>query len=205
MRIAIPDDYQDIVHRLKCFDRLRSHEVVRFREPARSEDELVQRLRDAECVVAIRERVAFPRTLLERLPKLELLALVGRHSTVIDFPACKDLGIDVVHGTHASPDSPAELTIALILGSRRNIALEAEAMKRGERPATLAHRVRGSTLGVLGLGMIGSIVAAAGAGLGMRVLVFGREKSLAKAKELGYTVAASKTQLFEESDVLTLQ
>ena len=77
MRIAIPDDYQDIVHRLKCFELLRGHEVVRFREPARDEDELVERLRDAECVVAIRERVAFPRALLERLPKLKLLALIA--------------------------------------------------------------------------------------------------------------------------------
>src|SRR4030095_15674269 len=80
MRIVIPDDYQDIVHRLKCFELLRGHEVLRFREPARDADELAERLADAEVVVAIRERVAFPRSLLERLPKLELLALVGRHS-----------------------------------------------------------------------------------------------------------------------------
>jgi D-3-phosphoglycerate dehydrogenase len=205
MRIAIPDDYQDIVHRLKCFERLRGHEVLRFREPARNQDELVERLRDADCVVAVRERVAFPRALLERLPELRLLALVGRHSSVIDFAACKDLGIDVVHGTSASPASPAELTIALILASRRNIVLEAQGMKRGERPSTLAHRLRGSTLGVFGLGTIGSLVAAAGAGLGMRILVWGREKSLEKARQSGYERAAGKAQLFEQSDVLTLQ
>jgi D-3-phosphoglycerate dehydrogenase / 2-oxoglutarate reductase len=205
MRIAIPDDYQDVVHRLKCFELLRGHEVLRFREPARNPDELAERLRDAECVVAIRERVAFPRALLERLPKLKLLALVGRHSSVIDFAACKDLGIEVLHGTQASPASPAELTVALILASRRNIAIEAERMKRGERPVTLSHRLRGTTLGVFGLGTIGSLVAAAGAGLGMRVLVFGRENSIAKARHAGYTVATSKAELFEESDVLTLQ
>jgi D-3-phosphoglycerate dehydrogenase len=204
MRIAIPDDYQDIVHRLKCFELLRGHEVVRFREPARDFDQLVERLRDADCVVAIRERVAFPRALLERLPKLKVLALIGRHSAVIDFAACEDLGIDVVHGTSASPASPAELTVALILAARRNIAIEAERMKRGEWPATLSHRLRGSTLGVYGLGTIGSLVAAAGAGLGMKILVLGRHGSLSKAKELGYSAANSKAQLFEESDVLTL-
>ena len=128
MRIAIPDDYQDIVHRLKCFELLRGHEVARFREPARAADELAERLADAQVIVAIRERVAFPRSLLERLPKLELLALVGRHSKVIDFAACKDLGIDVVQGSSASPASPAELTLALILASRRNIVTEAERM-----------------------------------------------------------------------------
>src|SRR3954453_1515426 len=99
MRIVIPDDYQDIVHRLKCFELLRGHEVVRFREPARDADELAGRLADAQAVVVIRERVAFPRSLLERLPKLELLALVGRHSKVIDFAACKDPGIAVVHAS----------------------------------------------------------------------------------------------------------
>ena len=124
------------MHRLKCFELLRGHEVVRFREPARDEDELAERLADAQAVVAIRERVAFPRSLLERLPKLELLALVGRHSKVIDFAACKDLGIDVVQGSKASPASPAELTLALILASRRNIFTEAERMK----PATCRAR-----------------------------------------------------------------
>ena len=205
MRIVIPDDYQDIVHRLKCFELLRGHEVVRFREPARDEAELAERLADAQAVVAIRERVAFPRSLLQRLPKLELLALVGRHSKVIDFAACKDLGIDVVHGSNASPASPAELTLALILASRRNIAIEADRMKRGELPRLLSHRLRGSTLGVFGLGTIGSLVAAAGAGMGMKVLVFGRSASVDKAKALGYATARSKAQLFEASDVLTLQ
>jgi D-3-phosphoglycerate dehydrogenase / 2-oxoglutarate reductase len=205
MRIVIPDDYQDIVHRLKCFELLRGHEVLRFREPARDMDELAERLADAQVVVAIRERVAFPRSLLARLPKLELLALVGRHSKVIDFAACRDLGIEVVQGSSASPASPAELTMALILASRRNIVTEAERMKRGELPRALSHRLRGSTLGVFGLGTIGALVAEAGAGFGMKVLIFGRSSSLEKAKALGYATAKSKAQLFEESDVLTLQ
>jgi D-3-phosphoglycerate dehydrogenase len=205
MRIVIPDDYQDIVHRLKCFELLRGHEVVRFREPARDSDELVGRLSDAQVVVAIRERVAFPRALLERLPKLELLALVGRNSKVIDFAACKDLGIDVVQGSNASPASPAELTMALILAARRNILTEAVGMKRGELPRTLSHRLRGSILGVFGLGTIGTLVAAAGAGLGMQILVFGRQSSLEKARQAGYQAAKSKAELFEASDVLTMQ
>jgi D-3-phosphoglycerate dehydrogenase / 2-oxoglutarate reductase len=205
MRIVIPDDYQDIVHRLKCFELLRGHEVLRFREPAGDQDQLIERLSGAEVVVAIRERVAFPRPLLERLPKLKLLALVGRHSSGIDFAACKDLGIDVVHGSSASPASPAELTLALILASRRNIVTEAAGMKRGDLPSTVSHRLRGSTLGIYGLGTIGSLVGAAGAGLGMKILVFGREASLAKARQAGYHAAKSKAQLFEEADVLTLQ
>jgi D-3-phosphoglycerate dehydrogenase len=146
MRIVIPDDYQDIVHRLKCFELLRGHEVLRFREPARDMDELAERLADAQVVVAIRERVHFPRSLLERLPKLELLALVGRHSKVIDFAACRDLGIDVVQGSSASPASPAELTMALILASQhlhRGGTHEARrAARRPRAPAAREHARR---------------------------------------------------------------
>ena len=204
MRIAIPDDYQDIVHRLRCFELLKGHEVIRFREPARDLDHLAERLRDAEIVLAIRERVAFPRALLERLKKLKLLALVGRHSSVIDFEACKDLGIEVLHGSSASPVAPAELAVALILAARRNVALEAERMRRGESPNTLSHRLRGSTLGIYGLGTIGGLVAPIGPALGMKVLVFGRDSSLEGARRAGYAAAKSKEQLFEESDVLSL-
>ena len=204
MRIVIPDDYQDIVHRLKCFALLSGHEVLRYREPAASLDALAKRLRGAQAVVAIRERIAFPRELLARLPDLRLISLVGRHSSVIDFAACKELGIKVMTGSAASPVAPAELTIALILASRRNVVIEAERMKRGELPATLAHRLRGGTLGIYGLGTIGALVAPIGPALGMRVLVWGRDASVERARRDGYAVAESKAQLFEESDVLTL-
>ena len=204
MRIVIPDDYQDIVHRLRCYERLRGHEVIRYKEPARSLDELAERLRGAEVVVAIRERVAFPRALLERLPQLKLIALVGRYSSVIDFAACKDLGIAVATGSAASPVAPAELTVALILASRRNVVIEAGRMRRGELPATMSHRMRGGTLGIYGLGTIGALVAPIGPALGMRVLVWGRQASLDAARVLGFEAAQSKAQLFEQSDVLAL-
>src|SRR5258708_36046097 len=93
--------------------------------------------------------------------------------------------------------APAELTFALLLASRRNVALEAERMRRGEWPCTLSHRLRGSTLGIFGLGAIGHLVAEGGRGLGMEVLVWGRESSLAKAAAAGYACAPSKQALFE--------
>jgi D-3-phosphoglycerate dehydrogenase len=205
MRIAIPDDYQDVVHRLKCYDLLQGHDVIRYPQPARNLDELAERLKGAEVVVAIRERVAFPRALLERLvPELKLISLVGRYSKVIDFDACKALGIQVATGSLASPIAPAELTIALILAARRNVVTEAERMRRGALPVTMSHRLRGGTLGIYGLGTIGALVAPIGPALGMRVLVWGREGSLSAARKSGYDVAASKEQLFAESDVLSL-
>ncbi len=204
MKIAIPDDYQDVVDKLACFSLIKHHDVTRYREPARDLDHLVERLRDAEVVVSIRERVEFPRALLERLPKLKLLALVGRSAGTIDFKACTDLGIPVSTGKSNSPDAPAELTVALIVASRRNIALEAERMKRGDWPCTLSHRLSGSTLGIFGLGFIGQLVAKSMAGMGMQVLVWGQEKSLQKARQAGYRLASGKDDLFERSDVLSL-
>jgi len=185
VKIAIPDDYQDVVDKLACFSLIRHHDVVRYRTPARDFEQLVERLSDADVVVAIRERVEFSRALLERLPKLKLLALVGRGASTIDFKACTELGIPVSTGKSNSPDAPAELTVALIVASRRNIALEAERMKRGDWPCTLSHRLSGSTLGIFGLGFIGQLVAKSMAGMGMQVLVWGQEKSLQKAREMG--------------------
>ena len=204
MKIAIPDDYQDMVDRLECFSLIRHHDVTRHREPARDLAQLVERLRDADVVVSIRERVEFSRALLKRLPKLKLIALVGRNSSMIDFAACTELGIPVATGHSNSPVAPAELTLALIVAARRNVALEAGRMKRGEWPCTLSHRLRGSTLGIFGLGAIGQLVAEGGRGLGMNILVWGQKASLEKAAGAGYAAAASKEELFERSDVLSL-
>src|SRR5271169_4473946 len=117
MKIVIPDDYQDMVDQLSCFALIRHHDVKRYREPARDLDHLVERLADADVVVSIRERIEFSRALLERLPKLKLLALVGRNSQAIDFKACTALGIPVSAGKSNSPVAPAELTVALILAA----------------------------------------------------------------------------------------
>ena len=204
MKIVIPDDYQDIVHRLACFSLIGGHEVTRYRAPAASFEELAARLGEAEVVVSIRERVEFSRALIERLPRLRLIALVGRGSGRIDYAACTEHGVMVATGRSNSPEAPAELTIAMILASRRNVALEAERMKRGEWPSTLSHRLRGSTLGVFGLGAIGALVAQAGRGLGMEVLVWGREGSLARARAAGYAVADRQADLFERADVVSL-
>src|SRR5882762_1957997 len=169
MKIVIPDDYQDMVHQLPGYALIRHHDVVRYR------------------------------ALLSRLPRLKLLALVGRNARTIDFAACTELGIAVSTGKSNSPVAPAELAIALMVASRRNIALEAERMRRGDWPCTLSHRLRDSTLGIFGLGAIGSLVAQAGRGLGMNVLAFGQEGSRERAAAAGYEVAADKAEFFARS------
>ena len=204
MKIVIPDDYQDMIHQLDAFKLLAGHEVTRYRAPARDFPELVDRLKPAECVVEIRERIDFSRTLIENLPNLKLIALVGSRSCAIDYAAAAAYGVTVSRGASGSPEAPAELAVALMLASRRNVVIEAPRMQRGDWPCTLSHRLRGSTLGIFGLGHIGSLVAEAGRGLGMKVLVWGRENSLAAARAAGYETAASKEELFEQADVLQL-
>jgi D-3-phosphoglycerate dehydrogenase / 2-oxoglutarate reductase len=204
MKIVIPDDYQDTIHKLAAFRLLDGHEVTRHREPARDLDELVERLYPAECVVEIRERIDFSRALIERLPNLKLIALVGSRSRAIDYEAAKEHRVLVSRGQSGSPEAPAELAVALMLAARRNVVIEAPRMQRGEWPATLSHRLRDSTLGIFGRGHIGRLVAEAGRGLGMKVLVWGREGSLAAARDAGYEAAPSKEALFERSDVLQL-
>jgi D-3-phosphoglycerate dehydrogenase len=184
MRIVIPDDYQDCLHTLDCYAAFAGHEVVRYREPARDLAQFAEMLRDADAVVAVRERSEFPRALLEQLPRLKLISQVGRSAHTIDLVACNELGITVCAGTQASPVAPAEMTWALILSTRRNVVLEAERMRRGEWPATLSHRLSGSTLGIFGLGTIGQLVARVGPAFGMRVLVWGREGSRAIAERI---------------------
>jgi D-3-phosphoglycerate dehydrogenase len=204
MKIVIPDDYQDMIHRLDAFKLLAGHEVTRYRTPARDLDELVERLKPAECVVEIRERIAFSRALIGRLPNLRLIALVGSRSQAIDYAAAAEHGVTVSRGVSGSPEAPAELAVALMLASRRNVVVEAPRMRAGEWPCTLSRRLRGSTLGIFGLGHIGTLVAEAGRGLGMKVLVWGRENSLNEARAAGYATAASKEDLFERADVLQL-
>ena len=204
MRVVIPDDYQDCLHTLDCYAALRGHEVARHRLPARDEAHFAELLRDADAVVAVRERSAFPRALLERLPRLKLISQVGRSTHHIDLAACAERGVTVCAGTQASPIAPTELTWALILAARRNVVVEAERMRRGEWPTTLSHRLAGSTLGIFGLGTIGELVARVGPAFGMRVLVWGRDSSRALARTRGYDAATSREQFFAESDVLSL-
>jgi D-3-phosphoglycerate dehydrogenase / 2-oxoglutarate reductase len=204
MKIVIPDDYQDTIHKLDAFKLLAGHEVTRYQTPARDLDELVARLHPAECIVEIRERIDFSRALIEWLPNLKLIALVGSRSRAIDYEAARDHQVLVSRGVSRSPEAPAELAVALMLAARRNVVIEAPRMQRGEWPTTLSYRLRSSALGIFGLGHIGAMVAEAGRGLGMKVLVWGREASLAAARDAGYEAAASKEELFERSDVLQL-
>lgn len=203
MRIAILDDYQDCVRSLDCFARLAAHDVTVWTQRAPTEDELAARLADVEALVLIRERTKVTRSLLERLPRLKHIAQTGRAGPHLDLAACEARGVTVTSGT-GSPHAPAELTWALVLAASRAVVAENAALKSGTWQTTLGRTVRGRTLGILGYGRIGALVAGFGRAFGMKVLAWGREGSLGRAKADGVDTAASRAALFAASDVLSV-
>jgi D-3-phosphoglycerate dehydrogenase len=202
--IAIPDDYHGVVTKLRCLAKLSGHDVRIFRDVAPPAGRLLANLREAEIIVPVRERTRFTRDIIARLPRLKAFSQTGRSTHHIDVAACTERGIAIMAGIHASPHTVAEHTWGLILSSLRPIAQDAALMKRGEFRESFSVPLHARTLGIYGLGKIGRLVAAAGASFGMRVLVFGRDASVDAARAAGYAVAASKAELFEQSDVLVL-
>src|SRR5688572_26069802 len=202
MIICIPDDYHGVVSKLDSLKRLSGHDVRIFRDVAPDSATLAANLREANVVVPVRERTRYTRELIGKLPKLKLFSQTGRSTRHIDVPACTERGIVIVAGTNASPYTVSEHTWALILSSLRRIPQDSALMKRGELRQSFSTTLHGRTLGVLGLGKIGKLVAATGASFGMRVLAWGQEGTRATAKAAGYDMAASQQELFERSDVL---
>lgn len=205
MKIVVLDDYADMFRKSSGYGLLKDHEIVIHRDTVKALDELAARLADADIVVATQERTLFPRALIERLPRLKLIAQTGSHRHHFDRAACSERGILVcVAPGGAKAYSTCELTWALILASLRHLPYEVEQMKRGYWNTTAGIELYGKTLGVYGLGKIGGWVAEVGRAFKMRVLVWGREASKERARREGYEVPASREQFFAQSDVLTL-
>ena len=203
MKIAILDDYQDCVRTLAAFQRLAGHEVVILNETITDPQQLAAHLPGVEALVLIRERTRISAALLDRLPALKLISQTGRHGPHIDLPACTARGVAVAIG-RGSPHAPAELTWALVLAAMRGIAQENAMLKAGRWQTLLGRTVRGRTLGVLGYGNIGKLIAGYGRAFGMNLLTSGREATRARAQADGIDCAASQRELFERSDVLSV-
>lgn len=215
MNIIILDDYQDAVRKLACASKLDGYSAKVFTNTVKGIGQLSVRLRDADIVVPIRERSPFPRQLLEKLPRLKLIAQTGRVGPHIDVDACTRLGIAVAEGV-GSAVAPAELTWALIMAAMRRLpqyiaslkhgAWQQAGLKASSMPPNfgVGMVLKGKTLGLWGYGRIGQLVAGYGRAFGMRVLVWGSEASRYKARADGCEAAASREDFFEQADVLSL-
>ena len=215
MNIIILDDYQDAVRKLQCAQRPELQNAKVFTNTVKGIGQLAVRLKDAEILVLIRERTHFPKALLEKLPRLKLIAQTGRVGPHIDVETCTRLGIAVAEGV-GSPVAPAELTWSLIMASMRRLpqyignlkhgAWQQSGLKAGSMPPNfgLGMTLSGRTLGLWGYGRIGRLVAGYGRAFGMKVQVWGSEASRQRAVADGFEAAASREAFFTDADVLSL-
>ncbi len=215
MNIIILDDYQDAVRKLHCATRLEPYNAKVFTNTVKGIGQLAVRLREAEVLVLIRERTQFPRALLEKLPKLRLIAQTGRVGGHIDLATCTRLGIAVADGT-GSPVAAAELSWALIMAAMRRLpqyignlkhgAWQQSGLKAASMPPNfgLGMVLKGRTLGLWGYGKIGQLVAGYGRAFGMQVVVWGSPASRLRAESDGHLAAQSREAFFEGCDVLSI-
>ncbi|AVS83160.1 3-phosphoglycerate dehydrogenase [Paracidovorax avenae] len=215
MNIVILDDYQDAVRKLHCATRLDAYSAKVYTNTVKGLGQLSVRLRDADIIVLIRERTQITRQLVEKLPRLKLIAQTGKMGPHVDVAACTERGIAVAEGV-GSPVAPAELTWALIMAAMRRLpqyisnlkhgAWQQSGLRAASMPANfgIGTVLRGKTLGIWGYGRIGQIVAGYGRAFGMNVRVWGREASRAQALSDGLQVATTREEFFSQCDVVSL-
>ena len=196
MRIVVLDDYQHVARKYGQFDG----DVHVLHEHLADPTEA---LHGAEVVVAMRERTPFPAEIFDRLPDLRLLVTTGMANAAIDMRAAAAHGVTVCGTQMHGARNTAELTWALILACRRHVVTEDRALRDGRWQTTIGVDLAGSTLGVLGLGRLGSQVARIGRAFDMRVVAWSQNLTPERAEEAGATLV-TKDELFTVSDVVTV-
>jgi phosphoglycerate dehydrogenase-like enzyme len=207
MRLSILDDYQGVALDMADWApvRARGIEIAVERFPFADADDVVRSLADSEIVAAMRERTPFPRSIVERLPKLKLLITTGMRNASFDMAALRDRGVTVcgTGGPGGGNEDTAELAWGLILGAARRIAEDHAFMRHGGWQTRIGHRVAGKTLGLLGLGRLGSAVARVGLAFGMKAIAWSQNLTAEKAAEQGVE-RVEKDELFRRADILSV-
>lgn len=202
-RIAVLDDYQGVASDFADWSLLpEGSEVTAFRDHVDDTGELLARLAPFDVVIAMRERTPFTAERLAGLPRLRLLITTGAVNAAIDVAAARDRGV-LVCGTGLYGPATAELTWGLILGSARHIGAEDRALREHAWQTTVGTDLAGATLGVVGLGRLGSAVATVGRAFGMNVLAWSTNLTPERAAEVGVT-HVTKEELLANSDVVTI-
>src|SRR6202453_4230673 len=202
-KIAVLDDYQNAALESADWSALRDRaDIAVFQNHLSDPDAVIERLLPFDVICVMRERTSLPRSVIERLPNLKLIASTGPVNASIDLAAAGDHAVSVVHTGYRS-DPTIEFTWALILASARNIVIENNSVRSGGWQQTVGTELHGKTLGVMGLGRIGSQVARIGGAFGMKLLAWSQNMTSETAKAAGASLV-SKEQLFEQADVLTI-
>lgn len=202
-KIAILDDYIGGALELADWSRVQTvADLTVFTDHLADAQALVERLRPFDVVCVMRERTPLPRAVIERLPNLKLIASTGWANAAIDMDAARERGIAVTH-TGYIVNTTVEFTWALILALSKNIASEHAAMRAGGWQVGVGDFLEGKTLGVLGLGRLGSRVAAVAPAFGLQVIAWSENLTAKAAAEKGARLV-SKDELFRQSDILTI-
>lgn len=202
-QVAVLDDYQAAALQMANWGALPLDTQVQvFRDHLSDQAAVVERLKDFEIIVAMRERTPFPRSLLERLPRLKLLVTTVMRNASIDVKAATDQGI-VVCGTGGVGYPTAELTWGLILALLRQIPREDKATRDGQWQVSVGVGLRDKVLGVIGLGNLGSQVATVGKAFQMQVLAWSQHLTPERATQFGATLV-SKEELLSRADIVTI-
>jgi len=205
VRVALLDDYQGVALECADWDSLPDGTVVQsFRDHLTDEATIAARLQPFDVVMALRERTAFRRSLLERLPKLKLIATAGMRNAAIDVAAATELGI-LVCGTSGSSRATMELTWGLILSLLRNIPREDRATRDGhwQESPKAGIGLEGKTLGIVGLGNIGCQVAEVGRAFHMRLITWSTNLTDERASSCG-AERVSRDALLAQADIVTI-
>ena len=202
-KIAVLDDYQNAALESADWSVLGQRaDLTVFKDHLADPEAVIERLMPFDVICVMRERSPLPRNIIERLPNLKLIASTGAGNASIDVAAAGERGIAVVHTGYRS-DPAIEFTWALILASARHIVTENNSVRSGGWQKTVGADLRGKTLGVLGLGRIGSEVARIGKAFGMNLIAWSENMTPQAAEAAGATLV-SKNQLFEQADILTI-
>lgn len=203
VRVAVLDDYQDVARKMTDWSVLPADvEVAVFRDHLTDQAAVARRLKDFDIVMAMRERTPFPRTLLEQLPRLRLLTTTGMRNAAIDMQAAADCHV-LVCGTGGILYPTAELTWGLVLSLLRHIPDEDQATRAGRWQVSMGLGLHGKTLGLMGLGRLGSEVARVGNAFQMDVIAWSQNLTAERAAERGATLV-SKDELLARADILSI-
>ena len=203
LKVAILDDYQNVSQEFLDLKKLNGkYNIEIFNDPFESEDIAIEKLKDFEALLIMRERTKITKNLIDNLKNLKFIITSGMRNKAIDLEAAKKRKI-IVSGTDININPTCELTWALILGLARNIKIESENMYQGYWQTTIGVELKGKILGLIGLGKVGSQVAKIGKAFGMQVIAWSENLDLTKCKELE-VLPSSKEDLIKNSDFISI-
>jgi phosphoglycerate dehydrogenase-like enzyme len=203
VKIAVLDDYHNVALQMADWSPLHGRATITvFNDHIAEPEPLVERLQPFDVICVMRERTPLPRAIIERLPRLKLIASTGARNASIDAAAAAEQGIEVRHTGYRS-EPTIEFTWALILASVRHIPSENASLRAGGWQRSIGEDLSGQTLGVLGLGNIGAEVARIGLAFGMKIVAWSQNLTSAAAEAAGARLV-SKDDLFREADIVTI-